>query len=228
MWTEYLNRLLGVTVGFLILATVVSAFRHHRRQPRILWASVAALLLTGFQGWLGGRVVANALAPWIVTVHLIFALVIVQLLLYATARAWRTTRAPASKLSVALVAVTMIQIALGTQVRGGIDAAIGRGVQRAGALASIGLMDQLHRNVALLVFAGSILMVIWISARVPKERLLIRWAYVAAALAGLQIGLGITMAYVSLEPIAQVGHLAIASLLLGAETMLLLLGGSER
>src|SRR5207247_1836170 len=31
MWTEYLNRLLGVTVGFLILATVVSAWRHRRR-----------------------------------------------------------------------------------------------------------------------------------------------------------------------------------------------------
>src|ERR687887_169782 len=59
MWTEYLNRLLGVTVGFLILATVVSAWRHHRREPRILCASVAALLLTGLQGWIGGRVVAN-------------------------------------------------------------------------------------------------------------------------------------------------------------------------
>src|SRR5580704_1968920 len=30
MWTEYLNRLFGVTVGFLILATTVSAWRHHR------------------------------------------------------------------------------------------------------------------------------------------------------------------------------------------------------
>ncbi len=31
MWTEYLNRLLGVTVGFLIFATLISAIRHHRR-----------------------------------------------------------------------------------------------------------------------------------------------------------------------------------------------------
>src|SRR3990167_4102077 len=54
MWTEYLNRLLGVTVGFLILATAVSAWRHHRRDPRILWTTIAALLLTGYQSWLGG------------------------------------------------------------------------------------------------------------------------------------------------------------------------------
>jgi hypothetical protein len=32
------------------------------------------------------------------------------------------------------------------------------------------------------------------------------------------------MAYVSLEPAAQVGHLTVASLLLGAETVLVLLG----
>ncbi len=55
MWTEYLNRLLGVTVGFLIFATLVSAIRHHRRVAGILWPTVAAFLLTGFQGWLGGR-----------------------------------------------------------------------------------------------------------------------------------------------------------------------------
>ena len=92
MWTEYLNRLLGVTVGFLILATTISAWRHHRHQPRILWTIVAALLLTGFQGWLGGRVVAHELAAWIVTVHMIVALLIVQMLLYVTVEGvWHST-----------------------------------------------------------------------------------------------------------------------------------------
>ena len=54
MWTEYLNRVLGVAVGFLIFATLISAIRHHRRMPGILWPTVAAFLLTGFQG-LAGR-----------------------------------------------------------------------------------------------------------------------------------------------------------------------------
>jgi hypothetical protein len=40
-----------------------------------------------------------------------------------------------------------------------------------------------------------------------------------------QVALGVVMADVSLLPAAQVGHLAIASLLLGAETVLMLLGG---
>src|SRR5438874_8219796 len=177
MWTEYLNRLLGVTVGFLILATVVSAWRHHRREPRILWTTVAALLLTGFQGWLGGRVVANALAAWIVTAHMIVALVIVQLLLYATVRAWRKAAGPLSPFLIVLILVTMIQIGLGTQVRGAIDAAIDNGVPRVSALASVGLLDHLHRDVALVVLAGSFLIVICLSARSPDEKTLIRCAY---------------------------------------------------
>jgi cytochrome c oxidase assembly protein subunit 15 len=224
MWTEYLNRLLGVTVGFLILATVISAWRHHRREPRILWTMIAALLLTGFQGWLGGSVVKNDLKPWIVTVHLIVALVIVQLLLYATVRAWRKGSGPPTPLLIVLIVITMIQIGLGTQVRGGVDIALKSDVARADALATVGWLDTLHRDAAFVVFAGALLILIWLWTRFRGERTLIRWAIVVVGLAALQVALGAVMAYVSLEPAAQVGHLTVASLLLGAETVLLLLG----
>lgn len=224
MWTEYLNRLLGVAVGFLILATAVSAWRNHRHQRRILWPTVAALLLTGFQGWLGGRVVAAELAAWIVTAHLIVALMIVQLLLYAVVRAWSEPAETPSVFLIVLILVTMIQIGLGAQVRGAVDLALARGVPRASALGSVGWLDHLHRDVALLVFAGSIATAIWLRNRFPKEIALIRWGYVVAGLAALQVTLGVVMTYVSLAPAAQVAHLTVASLLLGAETVLLLLG----
>ena len=228
MWTEYLNRLLGVTVGFLIFATAVSAWRHYRREPRILGATVAALLLTGFQGWLGGRVVANELAAWIVTIHMIFALAIVQLLLYATVRSLSRGGGPPSPFLIALIVVTMVQIGLGTQVRGAIDAAIDNGVARAGALASVGTLDHLHRDGALVVFASCVLVLIWLRARLTKEATLIRWGYVVVGLASIQVALGVAMAYVSLKPATQVAHLTVASLLLGAETVLLLLTPSIR
>ncbi len=185
MWTEYLNRVLGVIVGFLILSTVISAWRHHRREPRILWTTVAALVLTGFQGWLGGRVVAHELAAWIVTVHIIVALVIVQMLLYVTVEAMALDtppddgRAGSGTLSgVAmgcLIALTMIQIALGTQVRGGVDEALDAGVARSGALAAVGQMDYAHRTVAIGVLAGAALLVWWLVTR-TRARVLIRWA----------------------------------------------------
>src|SRR5687768_2074124 len=94
MWTEYLNRLLGVTVGLLILATLVIAIRDHRRVPRILWPTALAFVLVGFEGWLGGVVVEHELASWIVTVHLLVALVIVSLLLSATVFAFFAERPP--------------------------------------------------------------------------------------------------------------------------------------
>ena len=224
MWTEYLNRLLGVTVGCLILATVVAAWCHHRKEPHIFWSTVAALLLTGFQGWLGGVVVATQLAAWIVTLHLIMALAVVQLLLYATVRAWRKPAGSPAPLLIALILVTMIQIGLGTHVRGCVDNVMGSGVERANALATVGLFDYVHRTAALFVFAGSVASVLWLRARLPNDRTLIRWAYVVTGLATIQIALGIVMAYVSLEPAAQVAHLTVATLLLGAETVLLLVG----
>src|SRR5262249_31982905 len=127
---------------------------------------------------------------------------------------------------IVLILVTMIQIGLGTQVRGVIDLAIDSGVARASALASVGVLDHLHRDAALVVFAGSVVAVMWLRASFPKERILLRWAHVVAGLATLQVALGVVMAYVSLEPAAQVAHLTVASLLLGAETVLLL-GGTE-
>jgi cytochrome c oxidase assembly protein subunit 15 len=226
MWTEYLNRLLGVILGFLILATAVWAWRHFRHVPQILWTTVAALLLTVFQAWLGGRVVVNNLAAWVVTIHLICALVIVQLLLYATVRVWKAAE-PGSPFLLVLIFVTMIQIGFGTQVRGAIDVAVASGVARAGALALVWLFDHVHRIAALAVFAGSLLILISLQKSSLGNRILIRWAYIIAGLTTPQVALGVAMAYISLRPAIQVAHLVVAGLLLGAETVLFLLGKWE-
>jgi cytochrome c oxidase assembly protein subunit 15 len=223
MWTEYLNRLLGVTVGLLIFATAVSAFRNHARNWRILWSTIAAFLLVGFEGWLGGRVVAHGLAPWIVTAHLIVAIVIVQLLLFATFEAF----APAPQAPQALwlpwaigvlIVVTLIQAGFGTQVRSRVDLVLTLGIPRDAAAGGYGgWLDYVHRDLALAVLIGSTLLTLWMQT---QRSPLLRWSFVVLALAILQILLGAVMAYVSLVPAAQVGHLTIASLLLGAETVL--------
>ena len=238
MWTEYANRLLGVAVGFLIFATAISAWRHHRRNPRILWTTIGAFLLVGFQGWLGGRVVAHELAAWIVTVHMIVALVIVQMLLYVTVAAGNDRRAMASAVApadaagakapalrtfvVVLILITLVQIALGTQVRGGVDAALDAGVARSAALATVGTLDVLHRDAAFVTLMVSILLCFWLVMGAGNG-LLIRWSWAVLGLAVGQVALGVVMAYVSLLPGAQVLHLS-------AETVLLLLSwrGSVR
>ena len=234
MWTEYLNRLLGVTVGFSILATAISAWRHHRQDPRILWTTIAAFVLVGYEGWLGGRVVAHELAPWIVTAHLIVAIVIVQLLLYATFTAFdaQTVRHPPSGglgqsagwPILALILVTLVQAGFGTQVRGTIDDAVDAGIARNAALSTVGRLDLIHRDLAFVVLIAATLVTLWLLSRRSTA---ISWAYVVLVLAVTQIAAGAYMAYGALVPAAQVGHLTIASMLLGAETVLWLMTRRE-
>jgi heme a synthase len=234
MWTEYLNRLLGVSVGFLILGTLVSAIHHHRRAGRILWPTLAAFLLVGFQGWLGGVVVQQELAAWIVTLHLVVALIIVSLLLYATVFAFFSSeprpsagailhRQPLSWAVLTLIAVTLAQVALGAQVRGHVDTALDTGTARTVVVGTVGPLYLWHREVALVVLAlaGGIGLLIW--KRHFTDRPLILSAAAVVTLVAVQIGLGLAMAYGAVTPPMQIGHLTSSSLLLGAETVLWLL-----
>ena len=248
MWTEYANRLLGVTVGFSILAATATAWRHHRRDPHILWPTAAALLLTGYEGWLGGRVVAHELAPWIVTAHLVVAIAIVLLLLYATVYAiYRRPvlagatggATPASGLErgdrrttfvaavIVMMLVTLLQVALGTQVRGTIDDALDAGVTRDAALSTVGWFDNAHRTLALAVMSLALVTVLMLWSKHPRERILAQWTYAVVTLAGLQIVLGVFLAYVALAPVFQVLHLTLASLLMGAQMVQLLIAHWE-
>jgi cytochrome c oxidase assembly protein subunit 15 len=248
MWTEYINRLLGVTVGFFILGATVSAWRHHRRDPQILWPTVVALLLTGYEGWLGGRVVAHELAPWIVTAHLVFAIVIVLLLLYATVYAiyrrpelsptssgahghgQSRDRAPRRRfvtVVVAMLVITLLQVALGTQVRGNIDDALQAGVSRDAALGTVGAFDSAHRTTALAVMSLALVSLLVLWAKHGSDRRLARWTYVVVGLAAAQIVLGLLLAYAALAAPLQVLHLSVASLLMGAQMVQLLLAWWE-
>ena len=89
--------------------------------------------------------------------------------------------------------------------------------------ATVGTLDFLHRDAAFVTLLGSILLCFWLVAK-RASGLLIRWSWVVLGLAIVQVAVGVVMAYVSLLPGAQVVHLTLASLLLGAETVLLLLG----
>lgn len=233
MWTEYLNRLLGVTVGLLIFATLVSAWRHHRRTPRIFWPTLAAFLLVGFQGWLGGVVVQSALATWLVTVHMVVALVIVSLLLYATVYAFfaqgdatrlhGTTRRPLAWAALALIVITLFQVVLGTQVREGVDEAMDLGIARVDALATVGAIDMWHREAAWFVIAATAILAGLVWTRHENEVALTRTTWIVMALVALQLLLGVAMAYIAVTPVAQIAHLTGSSLLLGAETVVFLL-----
>jgi cytochrome c oxidase assembly protein subunit 15 len=234
-WTEYVNRLLGVTIGFLIIATFVTALRWHRSHPRILWPSALALLLVGYQGWLGGQVVKSGLEPWIISAHLVLALVIVTLLLYATFVAFELRgggiAVPSNagrtlmRFSALVGFVVLAQVYLGTLVRGGIEKAVGADPElaRSAWLSSVTTQDQIHRTMAAIaVFAVGALM-LHVRTRFSGSVALVRWATVAFCLILVQAFVGTLLARLDLPPAAQVIHLSVASLLLGSLVVVALL-----
>ena len=86
-WIEWVHRGVAVVIGFLVLGLVVLAFRNHRRQRSVLISTVLALVLTGFQAYLGKVTVDTSNAGDTVTAHLASALALLGLLTYIAIRA---------------------------------------------------------------------------------------------------------------------------------------------
>ena len=125
-WTEYVNRLLGVFTGLLIFTTLLASIRYLRStKSSLFYASLAAFILVGFQGWLGSKVVSTELHPVMVTMHMMVAIVIVFILIYILFKSYpealvsiqqkgSTKLGQLIKLAIVL---SFCQVILGTQVR---------------------------------------------------------------------------------------------------------------
>lgn len=226
-WIEYINRLVGVLVGFVILITAILAIIYYRKHLSVLVPSVLAAVLVAYQGWQGSQVVASELEPIIVSVHMLLAFIIISVLVFAALRASlissdEKVTAPYPAQSSVLIAglwlLTILQVVLGTQVRGAIEHAIrdypllfGREL-----LVKVGFVDELHMGlgivlaIGLIVFSWSILKTTGISQTVGlTTRSLI-------LIGALQIILGHILLFVGLPEIVQLLHLWLSSLLIGA------------
>jgi cytochrome c oxidase assembly protein subunit 15 len=228
-WTEYLNRLAGVTVGLLVLATFLMALRRRTVVATApLWAGLA-LLATAFNGWAGSLVVSTHLLPWMVTVHMLLALLVVALLVVLVHRleprpaAPVPDRAPLNAVLLAALSCLVLQVALGTQVREGVDqAALGAGLPRAEWIGSLGAAFLVHRSFSWMVLVLHGGLILLLRQRVQPGHALRRRAVLLASVVGLEMVLGAVMAYAGMPPWAQPLHLGLAALLFGLQVDLLL------
>jgi protoheme IX farnesyltransferase len=94
-WIEWLHRGIAVVVGLLVLALVVVALRRYRQQRTLVAASLVALVLTGFQAYLGKVTVDTSNAGQWVTAHLATAMVLLGLLTFIVVRAQYSAKLPA-------------------------------------------------------------------------------------------------------------------------------------
>ena len=224
MWIEYINRLIGMIIGLLVIATFLHAIPYRKTHPAIFYGSLTAVFLVGFEGWLGGQVVQSGLKPGMITLHMAGAMVLLCLLLYVTFRAvdiHLPATLPSPKmlahLSTLLFIIISIQMLLGTQVREAIDPYIknSEGVARSAWIANIGLMDHIHRSFTWVVIAVAAYLV-YIIRKNAIEGLLKVSSYLAFALILFQAATGIALAYGGLPRVFQVLHLVTAALLICA------------
>lgn len=128
-WTEYVNRLLGVVLGFFIVILFFLSFKMREYERNIPWFCGGLLFLILIQGGVGALVVSTHLKPFIITIHMFLAIVLLFGLIYLRkycedlqdTSIVQKTDAKALLITKVLVGFTFIQILMGTQVRQQVD-----------------------------------------------------------------------------------------------------------
>ncbi len=91
-WIEWLHRGIAAILGLLILAQAILAYVDHRDRRSLLWPSVGAVFLVGFQAYLGQQTVLQGNSGASVTAHLATSQALLGLLIYILVRSFFPAR----------------------------------------------------------------------------------------------------------------------------------------
>jgi cytochrome c oxidase assembly protein subunit 15 len=233
-WTEYLNRLMGAITGFLLVGLVVYSFAYRKAAKRILVLSILNVIIVGFQAWLGSIVVSTNLMPWIVTVHMLLALVILAILVYTYNYALQMQKQTTVIMSnivwlkvlvLGSVALSTLQIVLGTEVREAIDA-IAKGMMyndRGSWVSKVGETFSYHRDVAVLVLIMNLVIYKIVKDKFNGKATALRVGNAIAIVLIIQLVTGLLLSNFALPPYAQALHILFSTVLFTLQYYLYLL-----
>lgn len=227
-WIEYLNRVVGVIIGFLIFLVFVYSLRYRKTNKNLTIIAFLSFTLVGFQGWIGSFVVSTNLTPWTVTVHMFLAMVIVALLVYLAHSAQKHELgntstpipiAPFTKVVLIIcVGSLLTQILFGTQVREGIDRVAAEIQDRKNWISALGMEFIVHRSFswAVLVLHAILIVKLWKMSQVNRFALTV----ILLILGTILTGTG--MAWFAVPPYLQPIHLLLATITFGVQFLLVL------
>lgn len=232
-WTEYLNRLFGAFTGLMIFATLVASVSYIKKDRPVFTVSLLTFLLVGFQGWLGSKVVSHELAPWLVTLHMLLAIVIVFFLLYVVARTYVGNiqiekignKTLLNRWLFITIGLSLIQVLIGTQVREAMDVVIERlgNERRTEWIENLGLSFYVHRSFSILIMILHIGLVYWLKKNTITKGVLSQLTVILLIMIGVEIISGVILAYLSVPALIQPIHLTLAALALGLQFVIGLL-----
>ena len=227
-WIEYCNRLFGAFVGLLIIITMFLALKHHYSNLKIKFAVISAFILTLVQGWLGSVLVHTVLNPITITLHLIFALIIVLLLIYGSQTSYYLQFPNSEKQSnyrsglkthfLFLLGILIIEIILGTEIRGGLEMIRKENpiVDSQFLLDMLGPFKYAHTIFGILIALISSYLWYHLTIQEKKPSSLIKvTSTLIVFLVYSQIFLGEILVFFDVIPLIQLFHLWFASLIVG-------------
>jgi cytochrome c oxidase assembly protein subunit 15 len=227
-WTEYINRLSSLPVGFFSVGTMVLALLRQRRRPWVVAASVLSVFLVGVNAWMGKEVVSSDLKPGVLTIHMALAMLLVLPLSFMAWRGTSATWAIAGDdsfrrrmrgMTALLLLLIFAEGVLGTEIRE-INTSLAKahpGMQRA---EWIGILESswvylIHRSFSWVIVVAAILAWVW-TRRVAKPGMVATGVLVVIF---AQMFLGLIMARVEIHPAVQVMHLGLSAILLALGTL---------
>lgn len=233
-WTEYLNRLMGAITGFFLVGLLVYSFAYRKTATRILVLSILNVIIVGFQAWLGSIVVSTNLMPWIVTVHMLLALVILAILVYTYNYAKQLQAQKVvimsnitwlKVLALISVALSTVQVVLGTEVREAIDV-ISKSMMyndRGSWVAKVGDVFSYHRDVAVLVLILNVVIYKIVKDKFNGKATALLVGNGIAIVLIIQIVTGLLLSNFALPPYAQALHILFSTALFTLQYYLYLL-----
>ncbi|MEO8571339.1 MAG: heme o synthase, partial [Chloroflexota bacterium] len=224
-WIEWIHRTVAAIIGVEILGLAILAFLDHRDRRSILWPSLAAVGLVGFQAWLGRETVRLGNSGESVTAHLASAMILVALLVFLTVRAGYPARIGGrgasqrfTLLAAFATAITFALLLFGSHVTATATALVFpdwplMGGSLLPAFTELTSATVLHRWVA--AFVGVVIVVLAVVAwRTQRDRpTLVRLAVGTAVVFLLQVVIGGAQVLTQLAAWTQTVHLALGALI---------------
>jgi cytochrome c oxidase assembly protein subunit 15 len=236
VWVEYINRLTSFPVGLFSLGTLLLGFGFRKRRPAVFLGSVLAFLLVITNAALGAMVVRSGLKPGIITLHMALAMFLLCVLVFVIHRAAEVrprVSLPGGRsiwwIVLILFTLSVAEGVMGSQVRELTDrlALENKDIPRAQWHETLekSTVYLVHRSFSWVIVIAA-LFFFWCSRGISGLIAVhCRWAVFSIVLA--QMGLGILMSHVSVNPVVQVLHIGLSAVLVIALFWMLLGAGRK-
>ena len=228
-WVEYINRLVGALAGIACVITFALSFGYWKEKKKLILMTFFICVLMGFQAWLGKTVVDSVLNPFKITTHMLAALLIVafQLIVIYAVQKDRKPFVNNQKFNWILIgslALTIIQIVLGTTVREHVDHISETGAPEIMWLQNPTIAFYIHRSFSIIVLLTN-LYLFSLNRKLVLGFTKLNWV---VFLLFIEIVSGISMYYFDFPFGTQTIHVVLASLLFGIQFYLILEAKSKK